>query len=244
MATPNPNPVTIHLPSKYTDPTQQLSPNSAPPLPFLYRTWTVTHSTLSMWRSARNVRITYGELPPLNKTNKKGEDQQQYLRMSDLVEYESASGKGGVKSIEGIDTATSSGNDGTGAWDWKGKNWLLRLLAGTSHWEVLGWGERVVPKTTTTATTTADQEEAEGAAAAAADDEAQVERWMVTWFAPTLFTAEGLDVYSDRKEGGSKELVEEVLKELGRVTKGKGRLGELVEKEMRKVKVELPWKTA
>jgi hypothetical protein len=36
--------------------------------------------------------------------------------------------------------------------------------------------------------------------------------------------------------------VREVLAELGRVTKGQGKLGEMVEREMREVAVELPWK--
>jgi hypothetical protein len=160
-----------------------------------------------MWRSARNVRITYGALPPSSKTNNTA-------RMSDLVEYEPLSGSGGTKRIAGVDTA-SLAND-TGVWDWRGSGWLFFV---GSHWEVLGWGER----------------EWEGA-------EGGVERWAVTWFAPTLFTAEGLDVYSDRPGGCSEGLVREVLAELGRVTKGQGKLGEMVEREMREVAVELPWK--
>lgn len=50
----------------------------------------------------------------------------------------------------------------------------------SSHWEVLGWGER------------------EG------------ERWVVTWFAPSLFTPAGLDVYCDRKEGMSEGLYRDI----------------------------------
>jgi hypothetical protein len=88
------------------------------------------------------------------------------------------------------------------------------------HGEFLGWGER----------------ELVGGA------EGEVERWAVTWFAPTLFTAEGLDVYSDRPGGCSEGLVREVLAELGTVTKGVGRLGEMVEREMREVVVQLPWR--
>lgn len=36
----------------------------APSLEWLERTWTVTHSTLPMWRKAKNVRITYKILKP------------------------------------------------------------------------------------------------------------------------------------------------------------------------------------
>ncbi len=201
--------INIRLPSKYTTttpPSPTPSTFPPPPLPFLHRTWSVTHSTLTMWRTARNVRITYGPLPASTSTPPRD-------RASDLVEYEALSGAGRLKRIAGTDTASSAGD--TGAWDWRGSGVLFFV---GSHWEVLGWGEREVP------------------------GEGGVERWVVTWFAPTVFSAEGLDVYSDRKEGGSEGLVKEVLEELGRVCKGKGRLGELVEKEMREVKIELPWK--
>ncbi len=204
-------PPTIRLPSKYTTTTPSSSNNETfppPPLPFLHRTWSVTHSTLTMWRTARNVRITYGPLPSSSSSPPRE-------RTSDLVEYESLSGSGRLKSIAGTDTASSAGD--TGVWDWRGSGVLFFV---GSHWEVLGWGERELP-----------EEEGGG-----------VERWVVTWFAPTVFSAEGLDLYSDRPGGGSEGLVREVLEELGKVCKGKGRLGELVEKEMREVKIELPWK--
>ncbi|KAK3902580.1 hypothetical protein C8A05DRAFT_44028 [Staphylotrichum tortipilum] len=189
------SPITLRLPSKYTThlPPPSDPPFAMPPLPFLHRTWSVTHSTLRMWRSARNVRITYGSLAPSSSSRE---------RMSDLVEYEALSGAGGVKTVAGVDTASSAGD--TSVFDWRGSGWLFFV---GSHWEVLGWGEREAP-------------------------DGGVERWVVTWFAPTVFTAEGVDVYSDRREGGSEGVCE-----------GKGRLGELV-KEMREVKVELPWKEA
>ncbi|KAK4152871.1 hypothetical protein C8A00DRAFT_34382 [Chaetomidium leptoderma] len=212
-----PTPITIRLPSKYTSsssttpPTTTTTPFTPPPLTFLHRTWTVTHSTLRMWRSARNVRITYGPLPPLTSSSSSASAPRD--RVSDLVEYESLSGNGKLKRIAGVDTATFAGGD-TSVWDWRGSGLLFFV---GSHWEVLGWGEREL-------------------------DDAVVERWVVTWFAPTVFTAEGLDIYSDRREGASEGLVEEVLKALGRVTEGKGRLGEMVVKDMREVAVQLPWK--
>jgi hypothetical protein len=167
-----------------------------------------------MWRSARNVRITYGPLAP-SSSPKSSRD-----RLSDLVEYESLSGSGGVRRVAGVDTASSAGD--TSVWDWRGSGWLFFV---GSHWEVLGWGKRNVPG-------------ADGEA------EGEKERWVVTWFAPTVFTAEGVDIYSDRREGGSKGLVEEVLAELGRVTEGKGKLGEMVKRDMKAVAIHSPWKEA
>ncbi|GAB1313538.1 Histidinolphosphatase-like protein [Madurella fahalii] len=198
-------PITLHLPSKYS-PKDTTTTLQSPPLAFLHRTWTVTHSTLRMWRSARNVRITYGQLP----ASKDGR-----ARVSDLVEYEALSGSGSIKRVAGVDTASRAGAD-TSVWDWRGSGLLFFV---GSHWEVMGWGEREIP----------------GAGG-------EVERWVVTWFAPTVFTAEGVDVYSDRREGGSEELVAAVMAELRRVAEGKGKLGELVSKEMREVVVSLPWK--
>ncbi|KAK4108709.1 hypothetical protein N656DRAFT_792387 [Canariomyces notabilis] len=245
MASPPPtsnptnHPITLRLPSKYSSPTTSPSPGSTtgtspgpgpgpftpPPLSFLHRTWTVTHSTLSMWRAARNVRITYGPLPSSSWSSSSGHHHMP-PRMSDLVEYESLSSSksnSSVKRVSGVDTASGSGSgsDNTGEWDWRGSGLLFFVR---SHWEVLGWGERMVLG-----------DEGEGG-------QEQVERWVVTWFAPTIFTAEGIDVYSDRREGGSEALVREVMEELKRVVQGSGKLAEMVEKEMREVAVSLPWR--
>lgn len=156
-----------------------------------------------MWRDARNVRITYRPLAPTadGKT-----------RIDDMVEYEARGGQGGVKSVAGVDTAAAE--SGTTAWDWRGKGWLFFV---TSHWEVLGWGERPL----------------EGGA--------ETERWAVTWFAPTLFTKEGLDIYCDRKEGLSKETEELVMAAL-RGIDGAEKLVAMVDKDMRPVEIQLPWK--
>lgn len=206
-------PITLRLPSKYAptkppSPIPSASPSTTsfqpPALTWLHRTWTVTHSTLAMWRTAQNVRITYTPLPPSAHGAA--------ARIDDLVTYEKASGKGGVKTVAGIDTASASAD--TGAWDWRGKG-LLGFV--TSHWEVLGWGE---------------WEEEEGGGS---------QSWVVTWFEGTLFTKEGVDLYSDRKGGMSKALAEEVLKGL-RGLKGATELVSMVEKDMQEVKVVLPWK--
>lgn len=191
------NDISLRIPSKYGAPSST-STFTNPPLDWLHRTWIVTHSTLSMWRTARNVRITYKPLAPTAAG---------HARVDDLVEYERDSGKGGIKTVAGVDTACGPGDE-SGTWDWRGKG-LLGFV--TSHWEVLGWGER------------------------------GGERWVVTWFAPTLFTKEGVDLYSDRKEGMSKELAGELvaaLKGLG----GAKEVVDMVEQDMREVQIQLPWK--
>lgn len=212
MGDPATQPITLRLPSKYASSSSSTpSTFTPPPIEWLHRTWSVTHSTLEMWRSARNVRITYAPLPAKTSSSSSTPP---LARIDDLVEYEKSSGKGGVKSVAGVDTA--AGAPDTGAWDWRGKGWLFFV---GSHWEVLGWGERPL---------------------AGGSGGGGVERWVVTWFAPTVFTKEGVDVYSDRKEGGSKELVEEVLAAL-RKTEAKP-LAEMCEKDMKEVEIKLPWK--
>ncbi|KAG5951354.1 hypothetical protein E4U53_003284 [Claviceps sorghi] len=193
-------PITLALPSKYTSPTSQANNSvvlTPPSVEWLSRTWTVTHSTLSMWRSARNVRITYKPLPS------KGDGKS---RIDDLVEYEPTSNSGVLKCVAGVDTQAVEGG-----WNWRGKGWLCFV---SSHWEVLGWGE----------STTA---------------EGKTERWAVTWFAPTVFTKEGVDVYSDCAEGLSEELYERVE---GALKKLEAReVADMTTKDMRPVEIMLPW---
>jgi len=55
-----------------------------------------------------------------------------------------------------------------------------------------------------------------------------------------VFTQEGVDVYSDRMEGGSEGLVGEILTALNGI--GARELGELCERDMRVVEISLPWK--
>lgn len=156
-----------------------------------------------MWRSARNVRITYTPLEPTGKAS--------LPRVDDLVEYEHVSGSGSLKSVAGIDTAAAAADDSS-VWSWRGKGWLFFV---TSHWEILGWGERTRP-------------------------DGEVERWLVSWFAATTFTKEGLDILTDRKEGVSEETAGEIFEALkGLEAK---RVVELVEKDMLPVKISLPWK--
>ena len=101
-----------------------------PTIPWLTETWHVTHSSLPMWKSKRNVQIKYTPLPPSsNAVSAESTD-----RLDDLVTYQSQTSTK-LQTIEGVDTASGQGR---GEWDWRGKGWLK---IASSHWEVLGWGE-------------------------------------------------------------------------------------------------------
>jgi hypothetical protein len=190
-------PVTLRPPSKYAS---AAAATPAPTPAWLHRTWAVTHSTLKMWRSAQNVRITYAPLAPKADGS---------LRVDDLVEYESNKpGKAGVSTVRGVDTSAGPApreGEGATAWDWRGRGWLFFV---SSHWEVLGWGET-----------------------------AAGEAWAVTWFAPTVFSQEGVDLYSSRKEGMSEELYQEVRKLL----EGLDGVGPMVKNGLQAVDIKLPW---
>jgi hypothetical protein len=73
---------------------------------------------------------------------------------------------------------------GPGCWNWRGSGWL-RIAS--SHWEILGYGE---------------EGRSEGG------------RWVVTYFAKTLFTPAGIDIYSWNQEGLKAETVERIKKAL------------------------------
>ncbi|MCJ1390069.1 hypothetical protein MMC18_002927 [Xylographa bjoerkii] len=169
-------PITIRPPSLS-------SPHPAPPaftLPppaFLAGTWHVTHSTLPMWKTARNVTITYTPLPTLVH----GQPQ-----LDDRVAYQPL-GSDKRKTIAGVDTYSKDGN---GAWDWRGKGWLK---IASSRWEVLGWGVLEGGSA---------EGNAEGSAA-----------WAVTYFAKSIFSPAGIDVYTrgERLEEAMLERINEGL---------------------------------
>lgn len=200
MATPEA--MAFNLPSKYLAGTSAPAESRPPPpVDWLAGTWTVTHSTLSMWRSARNVRISY--TPLAAKPDGRA-------RIDDLVEYEPTTKTGVRKTVEGVDTRAAGGP----GWDWRGKG-LLFFVA--SHWEILGWGEETT---------------VEGVS----------ERWAVTWFAPTLFTKEGLDVYCDRREGLSQATYQKIDAALERMDAPD--IVAMVKKDMQPVEIRLPWTEA
>lgn len=104
-----------------------------PTIPWLSETWHVTHSTLPMWKSKKNVRIQYTPLDPTSSSIPKDQTD----RIDDLVTYQSADATSDkISSIRGVDKAAVG--DSRGEWDWRGKGWLM---IASSHWEVLAWGE-------------------------------------------------------------------------------------------------------
>ncbi|KAI0407838.1 hypothetical protein F4802DRAFT_489145 [Xylaria palmicola] len=207
-----PDAISLRAPSRYPADTSKGSPALsesfvAPPNEWLAGTWTVTHSTLSMWRSAQNVRITYTPRTPSSPSDDHGP-----AVNDNIVEYEKKNGKGGVHSVLGVEKPDPNV---PGAWNWRGKGWLV---IASSHWEILGWGERPLPG-------------GEG-----------VERWAVTWFAPTLFTEEGVDLYSSRPEGLDEKTADDIVKALRKLRAPK--LVRLVEEKMMEVAINLPWEEA
>ena len=103
-----------------------------PTIEWLSEEWHVTHSTLPMWKSKRNVRIKYTPLdassPSIPRENTD--------RLDDLVSYQSLKSDK-VSTVHGVDKCASTG-DSRGEWDWRGKG---LLMIASSHWEILGWGE-------------------------------------------------------------------------------------------------------
>lgn len=94
-----------------------------PPVTFLQGKWYVTHSTLPMWKTNRNVSITYTSLP--NDAHV----------LDDLVEYQPLDSNK-HKKIEGIDTPDAHTS---AAYGWRGKGWLK---IASSRWLVLGYGDQ------------------------------------------------------------------------------------------------------
>ena len=116
-----------------------------------------------MWKSKRNVTITYTPLPESSENA----DSSETDRLDDLVSYQSLDADK-VHTVHGVDKASAKGS--YDAWDWRGKGWLM---IASSHWEVLAWGE----------------------------ESRSSNPWAVTYFAKTLFTPAGLDVYSKSPAG-------------------------------------------
>ncbi|KAI8938284.1 hypothetical protein NX059_005943 [Plenodomus lindquistii] len=161
---PQPQPSSTSTPNTSPDTTVP-----APPITWLVGSWSVTHSTLPMWRKSRNVRITYTPIPSTNPQ-----------QINDVVSYQSLTSDA-VKTVTGVDKpldvyyphpdphGVNTMGDGERAslgYKWRGKGWLM---IASSRWEILGWG---------------DEEGTEG------------NGWVVTYFAKTLFTPAGVDFYS------------------------------------------------
>jgi hypothetical protein len=189
---PSKSAIALRTATKYNSKSIASTSFKAPDLEWLEGTWSVTHSTLPMWRKAKNVRITYKIIPPASVSG--------LTLLDDEVTSEPTARTllPQPKSIRGIDTPS-----GEGAWNWRGRGWLK---IASSHWELLGWGER------------------------------GGEKWIVTWFAPSMFTPAGVDIYSSEKEGMSEGVYKDIMKALeGSETK---ELADLVKAEMQEVKIQ------
>lgn len=169
-----------------------------------------------MWKSKRNVRITYKPLPasPLGSGFQPTKDGQTGIetaptapRMDDEVSYQKV-GSDEVKTISGVDRAPGPNAD---VWDWRGKGWLM---IASSHWEVLGHGGRATEPV---------QDLAEDEVHDSIADE-----WVVTYFAKTLFTPAGIDIYSRKRDGLSSATVTEIRKSLAEL--GDPQIQKLAEK--------------
>jgi len=108
--------------------------------------------------------------------------------MDDVVSYESRSAKPGGKpsTVKGVDRLEAGA---VGRWKWRGAGWLK---IATSQWQLLGFH--------VSQDSPAESEDPE---------------WVVTYFASTLFTPAGLDIYSRTKDGLSDVFVEGLVEELG-----------------------------
>lgn len=134
-----------------------------------------------MWKSKRNVKITYTILPSASSATQS----QAPPRLDDLVQYQGLGATDKVKSIRGEDTVCD--NAQLDEWKWQGKDSILVKFV-TSHWQVLGWGT--------------------------AESGAQ---WVVTYFAKTMWTAAGIDIYCHTADGITPELLSEIKAGLAQV---------------------------
>ncbi|KAF2087063.1 hypothetical protein K490DRAFT_2708, partial [Saccharata proteae CBS 121410] len=166
-----------------------------PPPSWLRGKWHVTHSTLPMWKSKRNVTITYTPLPSSSDQKSPHPHEPTLPLIDDLVEYQSLS-NAKIKSVHGVDTPVEQANGW--AWAWRGKGWLK---IASSQWEALGYGDE--PGTATPGT--------------GGEGEDEGRQWVVTYFAKTLFTPAGIDLYARHPGGLKSETVENIKEELGKM---------------------------
>lgn len=154
-----------------------------------------------MWKKAQNVSITYTVL---------SSDSSGRPTFDNLVEYQTLGAEegGAKKTVKGIEAPRETVE---GAWRWRGKGWLM---IASSDWEVLGYG-RPTSFSTSSSTTPAPNPDPN----ADRDGEGEMERkeddWVVTYFAKTLFTPSGIDVYCRQREGLEESVYSCIVEALG-----------------------------
>jgi hypothetical protein len=136
-----------------------------------------------MWRKNKNVVITYTPVPNTSPA-----------QIDDVVTYQPLSSPSNTKTVHGLDKpfdvpntmSTSDGNYGNDTAS-LAYNWRGKgwLMIASSKWEILGYG----------------------------DEEGTGNAWVVTYFAKTLFTPAGIDVYSRKGKLGV-EMVESIKAKL------------------------------
>lgn len=204
--------VTLRAPSSL--PASSPSPSIPPPkVNWLTGSWNVTHSTLPMWKKNRNVVINYSlTAPTLAPTLVP-----RYL--DDLVTYQPLNSST-TKTVRGVDKPFAVPNTidveeldiSENQLASLAYNWRGKgwLMIASSKWEILAWG----------------------------DEEGTGNAYVVTFFAKTLFTPAGVDVYA-RKGVLKAETVEAIkagLKGLGgEVEKLAAEMFEVAMDEERKV---------
>lgn len=173
-------------------------------------TWYVTHSTLPLWRDKKHVSITYKVLP-----SGQLDDEVQYMKRTDADNIKRSS-------IRGVDTCINP-NGGCTRWNWRGKGWLM---IASSQWELLGgsftqssqFEQKGVVSEAEADLTDGKQVEASNSTDVqcateqkGVDNYSSNQDWAVTFFAKTLFTPAGMDIYSRRPEGLSEGLLQEIF---------------------------------
>ncbi|KAK9374813.1 uncharacterized protein V1513DRAFT_458473 [Lipomyces chichibuensis] len=185
--------IQLRPPSSLTSVHNSKSPiiYTRPSVTFLQGTWHVTHSTLPMWKSNRNVHITYTPLlcssDPIHDGSLSAAAAAD-TQLDDMVSYNSLNGDK-VKTVHGIDTPVADGG-----WHWRGKGWLA---IASSHWEILGYGS----------------EKPDGPVSLHNNGN----QWVVTYFTKSLFTPAGIDIYSRSAGGLRDETINGILEMLKRM---------------------------
>ncbi|KAM0790945.1 hypothetical protein ACM66B_004250 [Microbotryomycetes sp. NB124-2] len=154
-------------------------------VPRLLGKWRVVASTLPLWKDKKNVVIEYNSIKGQHSTTI--DDKVSYNKRSDKTGTTPSTVHGVDKltSVDGINLKSESGGKLVAGprWKWRGKGWLM---IASSRWQVLGHN--------LTSSAPADAE------------------WVVTYFASTLFTPAGLDIYT--RTSLTDEVVERLTKEL------------------------------
>lgn len=210
----------LRPPTQLRDPNQTVAASQEfvlPDLPWLQGTWYISASSLPMWRNKKNAKVEY--------TRIKGD------RLDDVVSYQNSDNKN-VKKLHGIDKQKKDGS-----WTWRGRG---KLIVASSRWEILGWGGGGPEKKQGgTAGSTGIIEKGD-------PKKDYREQWIVAYYARTLFTESGVDIFSRKAEGLSTDLMRKLkiaLTKLG--SEGKGEENkesqtefELIAKAIRNIKMD------